>query len=58
MEYLVEWQGYRPEWEAEWRQGRGQVGDPFTTWESERALKKLAVFKAWKAAHPPEDPQA
>ena len=25
MEYLVEWAGYKPEWEAKYRQGRGEV---------------------------------
>lgn len=52
MEYLVLWEGYRPEWEADYRQGRGQVGDPFSTWESEKIVRKLDVFRAWKATQP------
>ena len=52
MEYLVLWEGYRPEWEADYRQGRGQVGDPFSTWESEKVVRKLDVFRAWKATQP------
>ena len=50
-EYLVEWTGYRVEWEANYRQGRGAVGDPFTSWERESSLRKLDAFKVWKAAH-------
>ena len=57
MEYLVEWAEYKPEWEADYRQGRGQVGDPFTSWERESTLKRLTLFKEWKAAHSPQ-PQA
>lgn len=51
-EFLVEWAGYRPEWEAEYRQGRGAVGTPFTTWEAEKTVKKLEAFEAWRTMHP------
>ena len=51
-EFLVEWAGYRPEWEGEYRQGRGAVGTPFTTWEAEKTVKKLEAFKAWRTMHP------
>ena len=49
QEYLVQWAGYRPEWEV-YRDGRGNVGDPISTWERESSLRKLDVFKAWKAS--------
>ena len=52
-EFLVQWEGYDVAWEEHYRQGRGQVGDPFSTWEPESSLKDLNVLAAWKTAHPP-----
>ena len=50
-EYLVLWAGYNAEWEELYRQGRGQVGDQFSSWEPERSLKHTDALAAWKTNH-------
>lgn len=47
-EYLVEWAGYHPSWEA-WRVNGpgGAVGTPLLTWEPSRALKETEALQAW-----------
>jgi hypothetical protein len=51
-EYLVQWTGYQAEWEEQYRQGLGEVGGPFMSWEPESKLKHLTQLADWKAAHP------
>ena len=51
-EYLVQWAGYQAEWEEQYRQGLGEVGGPFMSWEPESKLKHLTQLADWKAAHP------
>jgi hypothetical protein len=46
-EYLVQWAGYDPSWEA-WRQeGMGSMGDPLTTWESHATMKDTEALLLW-----------
>ena len=47
-EYLVQWVGYRAEWEEEYRQGLGEVGGPFMSWEPESHLKHLTQLADWR----------
>jgi hypothetical protein len=43
--YLVEWEGYEPEWEA-WRIS-GNVGDPVATWEPGATVMNTTAMEAW-----------
>ena len=44
--YLVQWAGYRPEWEVE--RIYGSPGDPIMTWEPRSALLSLSVLHEWE----------
>ena len=47
-QYLVQWAGYDPRWEA-WRQeGLGEEGDPIQTWEPHALFKDTEALQRWK----------
>lgn len=48
-EYLVEWAGYHPSWEA-WRMNGpgGAVGSPLQTWEPAQALRGTEALLIWQ----------
>lgn len=50
-EYLVEWAGYHPSWEA-WRMNGpgGAVGTPLQTWEPAKALAGTEALQRWLEA--------
>ena len=49
-EYLVQWRGYHPSWEA-WRAvSTGAAGEPLATWEPRTELETTAALLAWKSA--------
>lgn len=47
-EYLVEWEGYHPSWEA-WRVNGpgGPIGSPLQTWEPAQALMGTEALENW-----------
>ena len=44
--FLVQWEGYAPDWEA-WRIS-GNVGEPVTSWEPERNLHCTRALHSWR----------
>lgn len=51
VQYLVEWKGFHPSWEA-WRANGpgGALGTPLLTWEDGEALQNTVALAAWKQA--------
>ena len=46
-QFLVQWEGYSPEWEP-WRID-GNVGDPIATWEPWHSMKNTEALERWEA---------
>ena len=47
-QYLVQWEGYEPSWEAWRQQGLGEVGDPLQTWELQCLVKDTEALQQWE----------
>ena len=47
-QYLVQWEGYEPSWEAWRQQGLGEVGDPLQTWEPQCLVKDTEALQQWE----------
>ena len=45
--FWVEWEGYKPSWEAYRVEGRGQPGEPLVTWEPWDHVAKTQAMEAW-----------